>query len=63
MVRVVTALFGHQVQNDILAVIKKIFLQALVEVIFRYHGSGTPWGPPTEKPQVREGEGIGVNAV
>ena len=32
-----TALFGHQVQNNFFALIKKIFLQTLVEIIFRYH--------------------------
>ena len=32
-----TALFGHQVQNNFFALIKKIFLQPLVEIIFRYH--------------------------
>ena len=32
-----TALFGHQVQNIFFALIKKIFLQTLVEIIFRYH--------------------------
>ena len=32
-----TALFGHHVQNDFFALIKKIFLQPLVEIIFRYH--------------------------
>ena len=31
-----TALFGHQVQNNFFALIKKIFLQTLVEIIFRY---------------------------
>ena len=32
-----TALFGHQVQNIFFALIKKIFLQNLVAMIFRYH--------------------------
>ena len=32
-----TALFGHQVQNNFFALIKKIFLQPLVKIIFRYH--------------------------
>ena len=32
-----TALFGHQVQNNFFALIKKIFLQTLVEIIYRYH--------------------------
>ena len=36
-VRRCTALFGHQVQNNFFALIKKIFLQTLVEIIFRYH--------------------------
>ena len=36
-VRGCTALFGHQVQNNFFALIKKIFLQTLVEIIFRYH--------------------------
>ena len=36
-VRGCTALFGHQVQNIFFALIKKIFLQTLVEIIFRYH--------------------------
>ena len=31
-----TALLGHQVQNKFFALIKKIFLQTLVEIIFRY---------------------------
>ena len=43
-----------QVKNNFFALIKKIFLQALVEIIFRYHksffyGSGTLLGPPTNK--------------
>ena len=32
-----TALFGHQVQNNFFALIKKIFLQTLVQIIFRFH--------------------------
>ena len=28
-----TALFGHQVQNNVFALIKKIFLQTLVEIV------------------------------
>ena len=32
-VRGCTALFGHQVQNNYFALIKKIFLQTLVEII------------------------------
>ena len=36
-VRGCTALFGHQVQNNFFALIKKIFLKTLVEIIFRYH--------------------------
>ena len=32
-----TALFGHQVKNHFFALIKKIFLHTLVEIIFRYH--------------------------
>ena len=32
-----TALFGHQVQNIFFALIKKIFLKFLVEIIFSYH--------------------------
>ena len=32
-----TALFGHQVQKNCFALIKKIFLQPLVEIISRYH--------------------------
>ena len=47
-----TALFGHQVQNNFFALIKKIFLQTLVETIFRYHkfclGFWDPLGPPYE---------------
>ena len=35
-VRGCTALFGHQVQNNFFALIKKIFLQTLLEIIFRY---------------------------
>ena len=34
-VRGCRALFGHQVQNNFFALIKKIFLQTLVEIIFR----------------------------
>ena len=30
-----TALFGHQVQNNFFALIKKLFLQTLVEIILR----------------------------
>ena len=49
-VRGCTALFGHQVQNNFFALIKKIFLQTLVEIIFRYHKFffrvlGPPWAP------------------
>ena len=48
-----TALFGHQVQNHFFALIKKIFLQTLVEIIFRYHkfflGFWDPLGPPYEQ--------------
>ena len=45
-----TALFGHQVQNNFFALIKKIFLQTLVEIIFRYQKIffrvlGPPWAP------------------
>ena len=36
-VRGSTALFLHQVQNNFFSLIKKIFLQNLVEIIFRYH--------------------------
>ena len=36
-VRGCTALFGHQVQNNFFALIKKIFLQPLIEITFRYH--------------------------
>ena len=32
-----TALFGHQVQNNFFAVIKKIFLHTLVEIFLGYH--------------------------
>ena len=32
-----TALFGHQVHKNCFALIKKIFLQTLVEIVFRYH--------------------------
>ena len=43
-----TGLFGHQV-----ALIKKIFLQTLVEIIVRYHknflGFWEPQGPPYEE--------------
>ena len=31
-----TAFFGHTVQNIFFALIKKIFLQTLVEIIFRF---------------------------
>ena len=64
-VRGCTALFGHQVQNNFFALIKKIFLQTLVEIIFRYHkfffkGSGTPWGPPTNKMKIFACEVMGI---
>ena len=36
-VRGCTALFGHQVQHNIFALIKKIFVQTLVEIILKYH--------------------------
>ena len=36
-VRGCTALFAHQVQNNFFALSQKIFLQTLVEIIFRYH--------------------------
>ena len=52
-VRGCTALFGHQVQKNFFALIKKIFLQTLVEIIFRYHnfflGFWDPLGPPYEQ--------------
>ena len=32
-----TVLSGHQVQNNLIALIKKSFLQTLVEIISRYH--------------------------
>ena len=32
-----TALLGHQVQNNLFALMKKILLQTLVEIIFIYH--------------------------
>ena len=53
-VRGSTVLFGHQVQNNFFALIKKIFLQPLVEIIFRYHkefflGFWDPLGPPYEQ--------------
>ena len=35
-IRGFTALFIHQVQNNFFSLIKKIFLQTLVEIIFRY---------------------------
>ena len=49
-VREGTTLFGHQVQNNFFALIKRIFLQTLVEIIFRYHKSffrvlGPPGAP------------------
>ena len=47
------------------ALIKKIFLQTLVEIIFRYHkilfqGSGTPLGPPTTKMKIFACEVMGI---
>ena len=36
-VRGCTAILDTQVQNNFFALIKKIFLQTLVEIIFRYH--------------------------
>ena len=48
-VRGCTALFGHQVQNNFFALIKKIYLQTLVEIIFRYHKTFfMVRGPPGE---------------
>ena len=38
-----TALFGHQVQNNFFALIKKIFLQSVVEIIFRYQKNIFLW--------------------
>ena len=44
---------GHQVQNLFFALIKKIFLQTLVEIIYIYHYFlqilGTPWNLHTNK--------------
>ena len=44
---------GHPVQKFFFALIKKIFLQTLVEIIFRYHkiflGFWDPLGPPYEQ--------------
>ena len=45
-----TTLFGHQVENNFFALIKKIFLQTLDEIIFTYHkfffrGLGPPGAP------------------
>ena len=34
--KIFTALLGHPVQNNFFALIKKIFLQTLVEIFFRY---------------------------
>ena len=42
------------------APIKKIFLQTLVEIIFRYQGSGTPGGPPTNKMKIFACEVMGI---
>ena len=33
----ITALLGHLIQNIFFALIKKIFLQTIVEIIFRYN--------------------------
>ena len=47
------------------ALIKKIFLQALVDIIFRYHKQyfyifETPWDPPTTKKKKSENFKYGV---
>ena len=48
-----SVLFGHQVKNIFFALIKKIFLQSLVEMILRYHtfflGFRDSLGPPYEQ--------------
>ena len=41
-----TALLGHQVQNYRFVLIKKIFLQTLVEIIIRYKKKSSSLGPP-----------------
>ena len=63
--KIKNSLFGHQVQNNFFALIKKILLQTLVEIIFRYHknlflGSGTPLGPPTTKMKIFACEVMGI---
>ena len=45
-VREGTALFGHEVHNNFFALIKKIFLQSLVEIIFGYLEFWDPLGTP-----------------
>mgnify|MGYP006863512247 CR=1 FL=1 len=62
-----TALFGHQVQNHFFALIKKIFLLTLVEIIFIYHLNflefWDPLGPPTNEIQVYTYEVLGIKIV
>ena len=67
-VRGCTALFGHQVQNNFFALIIKIFLQTLVEIIIRYHknfflGFWDPLGPPTNKMNIFACEVMGIKIV
>ena len=41
-----TAFLGHPVQNICFALIKKVFLQTLLEIISRYNGFFLGLGPP-----------------
>ena len=50
--KVFQALLGHPVQHIVFALIKKIFLQTLIEISFRYQTFLEFWdplGPPYEQ--------------
>ena len=55
-----TALFGHQIQNNFFALIKKIFLQTLIEIIFRYHSFFYCICPPYEHNEFFTYEVLGI---
>ena len=61
--KICTALLGHPVQNNSFALIKKIFLQALVEIIFRYQKKYEfldPLGPPYQQMKTFTYEVLGI---
>ena len=59
MFKIFTALLGHPVQNIFIALIKKILVQALVEIIFRYQEFFRVLGPPYEQIEIFYIRGVG----